>query len=231
MSKTTLILASLLSIVAGLLHASLVAFHNIASPPLETIFFFVSGIAQIAVSVWFVRSEEFKPAVVLFVINGALASMWALTRLFRAPFMDSPKGLSTLGVSVILLGVGSMVCTALWKWSKKHSIKKAFGYSYAAVIVGAVVLSLTLGSFAYASGRLGEVVMPNRELNHNHAHGGHTDNNDHSSGQNEKHQDDNANTKTDNTNETKEDKERTQNKEKSDSQDDSHGHSDEHAHS
>ncbi|PSO45793.1 MAG: hypothetical protein BRC22_00465, partial [Parcubacteria group bacterium QH_9_35_7] len=174
MNKITLIIASVLSIIAGLLHATIVAFQHIATPPLETIFFLTGGIVQFGLGVLVLSSKKVKHAGALFVVNGALSSVWVLTRAFRAPFMDSPEGIGTLGLSVFLLQLGSMLSIGIWKWLQRYSIKEKHGYSYAAVIVGVVVLSLLSGSFVYASGGLGEVVMPNRNLEHNHAHGGHS---------------------------------------------------------
>lgn len=228
MNKITLFLAFLFSIVAGILHTTIVAFEHVATPPLETIFFVFGGIAQVGIAVWFLVKKSFKVSIALFIANGALASVWVLTRLFRAPFMDTPEGVGTLGLSILLLELGSMISTAIWKWLQKHNIREAYGYSYAVVVLGAVVLSLTFGSFVFASGRLGEVVMPDREINHNHSHGGHSNTNDYQEKQNKKHQNNDSNSVTSSVDETK--KKGDDNNENSNTQKGDHGHSDGHGH-
>jgi hypothetical protein len=109
MNKITLVIASVLSIIAGLLHTTIVAFQHIATPPLETIFFLTGGIVQFGLGVLVLSSKKFKHAGALFVVNGVLSSFWVLTRVFRAPFMDSPEGIVTLGLSIFLLQLGSML--------------------------------------------------------------------------------------------------------------------------
>lgn len=232
MNKITLYLASIFSIIAGGLHATIVAFEHVATLPLETVFFLVGGIAQIVFAVLFLRSKRVKHAGVLFVVNGALASVWGLTRMFRAPFMDTPEGVGALGLSVFLLELGTMASIAIWKWSKKHSIKDIYGYSYAGVIVGAVIVSLLAGSFVYAGGRLGEVVMPDRELNHNHAHGGHSekDNNGHHTSPSEDKEQEEDNKEQEETSNTKQKEENKEKDNMETSEDSGHGHSDEHIH-
>lgn len=86
--------------------------------------------------------------------------------------MSSPESVGTMGLVVTALQLLSMLAIGAWKWLQKHKIKKVHGCSYSFVIIGAIILSLALGASAYAAGRIGEIIMPEREIEHSHGHGG-----------------------------------------------------------
>jgi hypothetical protein len=170
--KTSIFIAAAASIIAGVLHSTVVAFEHVAAIPLETAFFIAGGVAQIVFAVLFYRSRSMKYAIATFSVNGGLAALWVLVRIFRAPFMSSPEGVGTMGLLVTGLQLLSMAAIGAWKWLQKHKIKKVHGYSYSFIIIGAVMLSLALGTSAYGAGRIGEIIMPERKIEHNHGHGG-----------------------------------------------------------
>lgn len=85
--KTSVFIATATSIIAGVLHGTVVAFEHVAILPLETIFFIAGGVAQIVFAVLFYRSRSMKYAIATFSVNGGLAALWVIVRVFRAPFL------------------------------------------------------------------------------------------------------------------------------------------------
>lgn len=217
MNKVTLYITSIFSIIAGLLHSTLVFLRNMgATPPLEAIFFFVGGVVQIGLAIFLLKSRSLKSAMALFVVNGLLAMLWITTRVFRAPFMDSPKGVGILGLFIFIFELIAMVSVGLWKWSKRHDLKELYGYSYIGVVTSVLMLSLVFSSVVYAGGRIGEKIMPNRELKHEHQFGGHAlfDQNDPSHKHNHSRHTESLKSKEKNTSSTKKTKDKKSGKKK-----------------
>lgn len=186
-SKTCIYIATVLSLIAGMLHTTIVAFEHVAPLPLETLFFLVGGLAQIILSVSVLQTHRLKYVLPLFVVNGGIAFLWLLTRIFRAPFMETPEEVGTLGLLVFLFEVIALVLLSIWKWSQRHRIREVHGHAVIHIMTAAFVLSLVSGTSVYGSGMLGEVIMPDRTLVHSHArdndHDGkgdpHVEDNDH----------------------------------------------------
>ena len=105
----------------------------------------------------------------MFVVNGGIASVWVLTRLFRAPFMDTPEGVGLLGLSVFLLEVCAILVLAIWKWEQRKRIRDVHGYSFGHVMTAVLIGAMLSGMGVYGGGMLGERIMPDRTLTHGHA--------------------------------------------------------------
>jgi len=183
-----LLVAGIGTILAGIIHATVVAFAHVAPLPLETIFFVVAGLMQIVIAISAIRTGRLKYSTALFSINGALIVLWILSRTLRAPFMDSPESVDTLGVLVVILQSVSIIAAAFLKWVDRNRIKHVHGYLFAHVFSVLLIVALLSGSGIFAGGRLGEIFLPDRTLNHSHGDEvGHADNGD------EHHDDDEMN--------------------------------------
>lgn len=162
-------IATVLSLIAGMLHATIVAFEHVAPLPLETLFFLGGGLAQIVLSVLVLQTQRLKYVLPLFVVNGSIAFLWLLTRIFRAPFMDNPEEVGTLGLLVFIFEIVALLLLSVWKWSHRHRIREVHGYVIIHIVMAVFVLSLLSGGSVYGGGMLGEIVMPERTLTHGHA--------------------------------------------------------------
>jgi len=212
------------SVIAGFLHATVVAFAHVAPLPLETVFFVLFGVVQLFLGVLVTRRARLKYMGSLFVLNGALAIVWLLSRVLRAPFMDTPESVRTLGLFVFGLEVVAMMGAAAWKWSEKGRIHQVHGYSFAHVLSLLLLVAVLSGSGMFGTGRLGEVFLPDRALTHSHGHEevGHEDGSDH---QDDNHVDEKS-TKKDQApkDDTGHEDEAGGDKEDSHDDDDGHGH-------
>jgi len=169
-------IAAVLSLIAGILHATLIAFEHVAPLPLETLFFFGGGIVQIFLSILYIKTHRLKYALPLFVVNGSIAFLWVVTRLFRAPFMDTPEEVGALGLLVFVFELTAIILLAIWKWSHRHRIRKVHGYEFMHIILGLLVVSFFAGAAVYGGGLVGEKILPERTLIH--GHGGDDDHSD-----------------------------------------------------
>ena len=118
-----LLIAGISTILAGAIHATLVALTHVAPLPIETIFFVFAGLLQIVIAKSVIRTGRLKHTAALFSINGALVVLWVLSRTLRAPFMNSPESINTLGVLVVLLQGVSIASVTLLKWMDKERIR------------------------------------------------------------------------------------------------------------
>lgn len=168
-----LVAIALITLVVGAIRATVVAFSHVAPLPLETLFFVVAGIAQIALAILVFKKTRLKYVGSLFVFNGGLALLWVLTRIYRAPFMETPEAVDRLGLTLVVLEVITLVGVGVWKWLERHRIKEVHGYSFTAVLAILIFGSVLMGGGTMATGRVGEMIMPNRTVTHDHGHGNH----------------------------------------------------------
>ena len=168
-----LLIAGISTILAGAIHATLVALAHVAPLPIETIFFVFAGLLQIVIAKSVIRTGRLKHTAALFSINGALVVLWVLSRTLRAPFMNSPESINTLGVLVVLLQGVSIASVTLLKWMDKERIRHIHGYSFAHVCSILLLASLLSGFGIFGGGRVGEIFLPDRTLDHSHGGVGH----------------------------------------------------------
>ena len=103
MNKNILLwIIALSSVAGGLLHATLVATDHSAIWP-EMAFFIVFGIAQIGAGVLLLKKQDDRTTLGALIVHGGLIVLWALTRMFPAPFINAIEGIRMLDIIVISL--------------------------------------------------------------------------------------------------------------------------------
>lgn len=149
------------AILAGLLHTFVVAWMHWAILP-EGLFFIFAGIAQIGWGVWYlIHLDRKKLYEIGLVLHGSLATMWVLTRIFRAPFAGGAEHVDALGVLLFLLEL--MVISALIQ-KKKGVARKDF-----VSVQLALVYVFVSGVVLYAVSMLGEPLFPQYQgMAHSH---------------------------------------------------------------
>tara|TARA_B100000745_G_scaffold288234_1_gene225501 strand:+ start:1233 stop:1823 length:591 start_codon:yes stop_codon:yes gene_type:complete len=158
-------IASITTILAGILHATTVAFEHVDVPP-EFWFFIVSGIAQI---IWGVNYFYHRTSNMYFVgavLNLGLTFFWLSVRLFPAPFSDAPETIGTIGIVTALV---QLVAFGASFWSLyRHGITTVKS------VVVLLALSIVLGWIGYATAKVSEDMLlqiwPDME-NAPHGHG------------------------------------------------------------
>ena len=156
------------SIVAGLLHTTIVAnMHLTPFPPLETIFFIGIGILQIAIGFFFF----FKPNISIYrlglLINGGVAMLYIFMQVLPVPFMDSSEGFDVLGLLVLVIEIIAVKSSIAWlithnKYSKNTNFFFATSSATVIIFVGA------LGFYSSSMGM--EKIFPERNIVHSHRH-------------------------------------------------------------
>jgi|GEM_PF-1846227 hypothetical protein len=156
------------SIVAGLLHATIVsAVHFTPFPPLETAFFVGIGILQIAIGFFFF----FKPHISIYrlglLINGGVAMLYVFMRFLPVPFMDGSEGFDLLGIFVLITEAIAVKSSIAWllthnKYGKNTNFFFATSSATVIIFVGAV------GFYSSSMGM--EKVFPDRNVAHGHGH-------------------------------------------------------------
>lgn len=170
MNKLYLKIASASSIIAGALHASIVAFQHMEPIPLETIFFIIFGIAQVVLG--FLVLKNIKHLNLLFIINGALALLWVLTRTVYTPFMNELEGVGLFDSFVFLLEVLAVLgVLSFYKSSPQDAEETKTNEGPNSFFL--IFLSMLVGFCVYGGGVLSEKLFPHRVIVHSHGSGGH----------------------------------------------------------
>jgi len=143
-------IASVATIIAGVLHATVVAKAHISIPP-EFIFFVVTGVLQIAwgVNYFYHRTQNMYFAGA--VLNLGLTFFWLTARVFPAPFADTPETIQMLG---ILTAFVQIIAFAASFWSLYRFHKATILSS-----IMLVVLSAVLAGIGYVTSKNGEGMM------------------------------------------------------------------------
>ena len=143
-------IASITTIIAGILHATTVAFEHIDITP-EFWFFIVSGIAQIAWGVNYFYHRTSNMYFVGAVLNLGLTFFWLSARVFPAPFSDTPETIGTIGIVTALIQV---VAFAASFWSLYRC-----GITTIKSVALLLVLSIILGWIGYATAKMSENML------------------------------------------------------------------------
>ncbi len=169
-------IASVTTIVAGVLHATTVAFEHVDIPP-EFWFFIVSGVAQI---IWGVNYFYHRTSNMYFVgavLNLGLTFFWLSVRLFPAPFSDVPETIGTLGIVTALVQLTAFG-SSFWSLYR-------FGITTVKSIAFLLILSLALSWIGYITAKTSEGILLQiwpgiEEAPHGHGEeeAGHSDDND-----------------------------------------------------
>lgn len=155
------------SILAGLLHLSIVAIvHWTPFPPLEGVFFIVGGLAQCIIGFQFLR----KPTIVThragISLNGGIAMLYILMQFLPVPFVGEPENVELLGVIILVLEIIA-VGTAL-RWLLTHA-EHGKEVRIHAALSGTLSIALLWGTGYYGGAQSMALLMPDRVVEHNHS--------------------------------------------------------------
>tara|TARA_B100000508_G_scaffold36168_3_gene28005 strand:- start:3844 stop:4467 length:624 start_codon:yes stop_codon:yes gene_type:complete len=141
------LIASITTIMAGILHAGPVAAEHASIPP-EFWFLFLSGILQIAWGINYFYHRTPNMYFVGAVLNLGLTFFWLSVRLFPAPFSTAPEGVEMIGVVTAFIQI---VAFAASFWSMyRFRLVSAFSVAFL------LVLSLVLGGLGYVTAKTSE---------------------------------------------------------------------------
>lgn len=181
MNTLYLKIASTSSILAGILHASIIAFQHMEPIPLETIFFIIFGLIQVVLGFLVLRNSKYLK--VLLIINGALAILWILTRTVYTPFMNELEGVNFFDSFVFVIEVLAVFGVLLFYKYKPKDPKEKEGLNDFALLC----FTILAGFSVYGSGVLSENLFPNRVIIHSHDSGSHHSDNSHHNDENTDH--------------------------------------------
>lgn len=156
------VIASLATLVAGILHVTLVASEH-KDIALEMIFFISIGLAQILWAVWFYSSKRFKEAYFAgLVLNGAVLVVWLLSRTVEPPFGGDVEEFGQLDIIIALLQVIAIVASAycVAVLSKPKDRKKQW--------MLAIIVPVISGMLLFAGGRVTAEVFDIDVSEHGH---------------------------------------------------------------
>ena len=144
------LLASVATIIAGILHATIVAYDHAGIPP-EFWFFVVTGVMQIAWGINFFYHRTSNMYFVGSVLNLGLTFFWLSARLLPAPFADAPESIEVLGIVTAIIQIVAFGAT-FWALYRFHrtTITSVFLL---------VLLSVVLGGIGYASAKVSEGLL------------------------------------------------------------------------
>lgn len=158
--KKNYIAFSTLTIISGLLHFLIVSImhrENFA----ELWFFTSFGLAQLFLGIQVLSQKKKSQSLLLAVIvNGIFLVLWALTRIFNAPFATYSEGLTSFDSLISVFEIASLWFAVKIFRSNNISIKKI-------ALIGA--LSLVLGITNYGVAKASEKVFKSIPMS-KHAH-------------------------------------------------------------
>jgi len=144
------LLAALSTIVAGVLHATLVAFAHITVPP-EFWFFLITGSLQIIWGLNFLYRRTPNMYFVGAVLNLGLTFFWLFVRLFPAPFSDTPESIQLLGIVTAIIQLIAFAAS-FWALYRFH---KTTMFS----ILALIVVSLAMADIGYMAAKGSEGLL------------------------------------------------------------------------
>ena len=162
-------IAASTTIIAGLLHTTIVAWQHSNIPP-EFWFFVITGVAQILWGLNFFYHRTSNMYFVGSVLNLGLTFFWLAVRTLPAPFADGPENIEVLGIVTALIQIVAFIAS-FWALYRHHktTIMSVF------LLVG---LSFVLGVFGYATAKSSEDMLLRlwpEIYEASHGHGGEDD--------------------------------------------------------
>ena len=164
-------ISGLCSIVAGLLHVSIVAkLHWTPFPPLEGMFFIFGGILQCALGVQFLRQPVMRTYKQGLALNGGMAMLCLIMQYLPVPFVGEPEAMGSLALTVVsfeLIAVGTSL-----RWLHTHKHHSVGRRPHTTLATALSVMSLW-GLAYYGSAHGVSLLMPDRSVGHHHGAEGH----------------------------------------------------------
>lgn len=155
MVKTT----SILTALAGIIHATYVAAEHWSEfPQLEFVFFLSAGLAQIASAYLFFKKRNKINLSALLIANGAIFITWLFTRTISAPFQEGIEHIGILDSGLAILEIVSIFIALKWLSQSKISAS-------ATKLTLLIILS---GTLLYLSSLGLELIFPDRVFVHTH---------------------------------------------------------------
>lgn len=163
----------LTSIVAGIMHATAVAFSHVAPLPIETVFFVVVGLLQVWIGYLFLTKPSPKTAKYSLILHGGLLVMLFYTRLVSTPFQE---GVESWGRSDVIIGIFESIAIIAICFDKSHLGQKVSGQitRYEAVASSFIIILISGAAFIGSSHAM-EFVFPDRLGPHGLESHGHND--------------------------------------------------------
>jgi hypothetical protein len=144
------VIASITTIIAGILHATTVAFEHAAIPP-EFWFFIVLGVTQVVWGLNFFYHRTSNMYFVGSVLNLGSTFFWLAVRIFPAPFSDVPEEIRWIGIITALIQVIAFAASfwALYRFHRTTVLS----------IVSLLVLSSFLAGLGYVTAKSSEGML------------------------------------------------------------------------
>jgi hypothetical protein len=180
-------LASFAIGAAGLVHLVLAPQHY-AHAPAHGIFFAMAGLAQIVWAVAFLRQPTAQMYYAGLALAGSLIVLWGFTRVFPAPFHDTPEAVDISGIICKiseLVGLGALLVLAA-----QGGVLGLAKQTTARLAAIALLLAAAGGLLSYGIGRAAEPIFPSlfgaehNDADHSHEDGEHSEDHQHEELQN-----------------------------------------------
>ena len=156
------------SVVAGILHATVVAvIHFTPFPPLETLFFVDVGLLQILIGFFFFYRPLLSVYRLGLLINGGMAVLYIFLRFLPVPFMGVPEGFDALGIIVLVTEAITVKSSLAWLLTHNEHGENT-NFFIATTSACAVMLIGALGFYSSSMGMV--MVFPERSVIHSHGH-------------------------------------------------------------
>ncbi len=142
--------ASLATIIAGVLHTTVVAFEHVGVPP-EFWFFIITGTIQILWGANFFYRRTPNMYFVGAVINLGFTFFWLAVRVFPAPFSDSPESIELLGILTAVIQIIAFVAS-FWALYRFH---QTTFFS----VVTLIIFSFIIAGIGYTTAKSSETMF------------------------------------------------------------------------
>lgn len=154
-------IAAILSILAGILHASYVAIEHWSEfPQLEFGFFVSIGLAQIIWGAWLLHGKSSKKLYTGIALNGSILIAWILTRTVRAPFQEGTEAIGALDSAMAAMEIAVIAILSAQLFKNAKNIQK--------IALSILIAMIGGGAGLYGSGIVMELIFPDRVFTHTH---------------------------------------------------------------
>lgn len=150
-------IAAIALALAGLLHLVIAPTHW-EHAPAHGLFFVISGLAEIAWAIAFIRRPGLKLSIAGLVMAVGLVVLWAISRIWPAPFGHGPEEIDPYGLICKLTeAVGVLTLALILFQSYLTSSSNSVAWR---TLLGVMLVSLLLGWLSYGVARASEPFLP-----------------------------------------------------------------------
>jgi hypothetical protein len=155
-----------ISIIAGLIHTTIVASQHWSSfPPIEGAFFVSIGIAQIIIGILFLVSPSLRTYYIGLIVNGGIALLYILLRYLPVPFVGAPEEFEMIGSVLCIIEAVAVTASIIWLIThEEHGANRKLRTCAAS---SAVIIAIA--GFGFYGGAQGmTLIFPSRAIDHHH---------------------------------------------------------------